>query len=463
ALMSNEFRNLDLECTGLNLIPSGPGFTDIANQVCTLQGAVPGQSFVRGRDYLAVGYQFYVKDQWKNFVAVLCFWILFVLGIAAAMEFVEFGNTGYTINVFKRRRPQVTLMTSDNDLATKEGGQFGVIPESGPTDTQIAGGTTFTWSDISYTVPVKGGERQLLTGVSGFIKPGTMTALMGSSGAGKTTLLDALSQRKTIGRLDGEMLMNGAPQPRSFRRITGYCEQLDVHNPHATVREALRFSAYLRQPAEVPDSEKNEYVERVIFLLGLTDIADCLVGEPESGEGISLEERKRLTIGLELVSKPKILFLDEPTSGLDAQASFKIVHFLRRLAAEGQTILCTIHQPSAMLFEQFDRLLLLVRGGHTVYFGDLGTDAQSLIGYFERNGAPKCPPTANPAEYILDVVGSRAAAIDWPQAWMQSPERSSAISEIARINQIKASNGADIGHEGDDLVYARSHMYQIRL
>ncbi|KAJ2492593.1 ATP-binding cassette transporter snq2 [Coemansia sp. RSA 2050] len=463
ALMSNEFRNLELQCTGLNLIPSGPGYTDIANQVCTLQGAIPGQSFVRGRDYLAVGYQFYVKDQWKDFAAVVGFWILFVVAIAATMEFVEFGNTGYTINVFKRRRPQVALVTSDDGLASKEGERFGAIPESGPTDAQIASGTTFTWSDISYTVPVKGGERQLLTGVSGFIKPGTMTALMGSSGAGKTTLLDALSQRKTIGRLEGTMLMNGAPQPRSFRRITGYCEQLDVHNPHATVREALRFSAYLRQPAHVPDTEKNEYVERVIFLLGLADIADCLVGEPETGEGISLEERKRLTIGLELVSKPKILFLDEPTSGLDAQASFKIVHFLRRLAAEGQTILCTIHQPSAMLFEQFDRLLLLVRGGHTVYFGDLGPDAQSLIGYFERNGAPKCSLTANPAEYILDIVGSRAAAIDWPQVWKQSPEHNAAASEISRINQIKATAGADLGHEDDDLVYARSHMYQIRL
>ncbi|KAJ2356592.1 ATP-binding cassette transporter snq2, partial [Coemansia sp. RSA 2611] len=129
ALMSNEFRNLELQCTGLNLIPSGPQYTDIANQVCTLQGAVPGQSFVRGRDYLEVGYQFYVKDQWIDFVAVVGFWILFVLAIAATMEFVEFGNTGYTINVFKRRRPQVTLVTSDDDLASKEGERFGVIPE----------------------------------------------------------------------------------------------------------------------------------------------------------------------------------------------------------------------------------------------------------------------------------------------------------------------------------------------
>ncbi|KAJ1992935.1 ATP-binding cassette transporter snq2, partial [Coemansia thaxteri] len=277
ALMSNEFRNLDLRCAGVNLIPSGPGFSSISNQVCTLQGAVPGQSVVRGRDYLAVGYEFYVKDQWIDFVAVLAFWAVFVAAIAAVMEWVEYGNTGYSISVYKRRRPQVTLVTSADDLASKEGARFGAIPETGPTDAQIASGTTFTWDNISYTVPVKGGERQLLTDVSGYVKPGTMTALMGSSGAGKTTLLDALSQRKTIGRLEGAMLMNGAPQPRSFRRITGYCEQLDVHNPHATIREALRFSAYLRQPASVSDAEKNDYVEHVVFLLGLTDIADCMV------------------------------------------------------------------------------------------------------------------------------------------------------------------------------------------
>ncbi|KAI9502704.1 ABC-2 type transporter-domain-containing protein [Coemansia spiralis] len=459
ALMCNEFRDLRLKCAGANLIPSGPDFTNINNQVCTLQGSKPGQEYVLGRDYLSEGYEFYIKDQWKNFVAVVCFWALFVFAIAMIMEFVEYGNTGYSINVFKRRRPKVHAVS--DDASSNEVQLFSDIPPTGPTDEQILAATTFTWKDINYTVPVKGGHRQLLDRVSGYIKPGTMTALMGSSGAGKTTLLDALSQRKTIGKLEGEILMNGAAQPKSFRRITGYCEQLDVHNPYATVREALRFSAYLRQPATVSDAEKNDYVERVIHLLGLTEISDCLIGEPDSGEGISLEERKRLTIGVELVSKPKILFLDEPTSGLDAQASFKIVHFLRRLAAEGQTILCTIHQPSALLFEQFDRLLLLVRGGHTVYFGDLGEDAQTLIQYFERNGANKCPPTANPAEYILDVVGNKS--VDWPNVWEASKEKEAMALEIDRVNRLKSESGQDVHSEDDDKVFARSYMYQTKL
>ncbi|KAJ2809410.1 ATP-binding cassette transporter snq2 [Coemansia guatemalensis] len=458
SLMCNEFRNLRLECTGSHLVPTG---RNISHQVCTLQGARSGELIVKGRDYLADGFRFYIEDQWIDFVAVLCFWVLFVLLVAVVMERVEFGNTGYSTNVYKRYKPKVKLFTEDSANASKESLLYADLPPEGPSDKQIEQGTTFTWQNINYTVPVKGGERQLLDSVSGYIKPGTMTALMGSSGAGKTTLLDSLSQRKTIGRLDGEMLMNGGGLPRSFRRITGYCEQLDVHNPLATVREALRFSAYLRQPGSVTTAEKNEYVERVIFLLGMADIGDCLIGEPESGKGISLEERKRLTIGVELVARPKILFLDEPTSGLDAQASFRIVCFLRRLAAEGQTILCTIHQPSAMLFEQFDRLLLLVRGGHTVYFGNIGQDAQTLITYFERSGADKCPSTANPAEYILDAVGKNST-IDWPQAWLDSKERKTVDSEIGRINALKLQSNGDSSDIMDG-VYAHGHLYQTRL
>ncbi|KAJ1797698.1 ATP-binding cassette transporter snq2 [Coemansia sp. RSA 2399] len=469
ALMANEFRDLKFECIGANLIPSGANFTDINHQVCTLQGSKPGVPYVLGRDYLEEGYEFYVSDQWIDFVAVLAFWVVFVIAIAVVMEFVEYGNTGYSINVYKRRRPKVPQVDINNIDATsdeKTAGDrrmFAKIPEAGPTDEQVLAATTFTWKNMGYTVPVKGGDKKLLDQVSGYIKPGTMTALMGASGAGKTTLLDALSQRKTIGKLEGEILMNGAAQPKSFRRITGYCEQIDVHSPNATVREALRFSAYLRQPASVPDSEKDEYVERVIHLLGMDAISDCLIGEADSGEGISLEERKRLTIGVELVAKPKILFLDEPTSGLDAQASFKIVHFMRRLAAEGQTILCTIHQPSALLFEQFDRLLLLVRGGHTVYFGDLGPDAQTLIQYYERSGAAKCPPTANPAEYILDVVGNKSSGIDWPQVWANSEEKRSTMAEIERIDQLKIEHGAGQHNDDDDNVFARSYTYQTKL
>ncbi|KAG8892920.1 hypothetical protein FRC01_013877, partial [Tulasnella sp. 417] len=136
--------------------------------------------------------------------------------------------------------------------------------------------------------------------------------------------------------------------------------------------------------------------------------------------------RKRLTIGVELASRPKaLLFLDEPTSGLDAQSAFNLVRFLRKLAAAGQSIICTIHQPSALLFENFDRLLLLESGGETVYFGDIGPDSQILRDYLARNGA-RCPDDQNPAEFMLEAIGAgsqpRIGPRDWKDIWQDSPE-----------------------------------------
>lgn len=187
------------------------------------------------------------------------------------------------------------------------------------------------------------------------------------------------------------------PLPRSFQRATGFAEQMDIHEPTATVRESLRFSALLRQPKDVPVKEKYDYCEKVIDLMEMRQIAGATVGS--MGFGLNQEQRKRLTIAVELASKPELLlFLDEPTSGLDSLAAFNIVRFLRRLADAGQAVLCTIHQPSAVLFDQFDELLLLKAGGRVVYNGEVGQDSQRLIKYFEENGGKKCPPNANPAE-----------------------------------------------------------------
>jgi ATP-binding cassette, subfamily G (WHITE), member 2, SNQ2 len=139
--------------------------------------------------------------------------------------------------------------------------------------------------------------------------------LIAESGAGKTTLLNCLAQRVSTGVVTGEILIDGRPLPRSFQRSTGYVEQIDVHEPTSTVREALQFSAMLRQPKEISRKEKYEYVEKVIKLLELEDIAEAIIGI--DGVGLSSEQRKRVTIGVELASKPQLLlFLDEPTSGM---------------------------------------------------------------------------------------------------------------------------------------------------
>jgi ABC-type multidrug transport system ATPase subunit len=215
----------------------------------------------------------------------------------------------------------------------------------------------FAWQNLTYTVNTPTGERVFLDTVNCCVKPGMLGVLMGSSGAGKTTLLDVLAQRKTDGTIKGSIMVDGRPLPVSLRRSAGYYEQLDVHEEYATVREALEFSA-LRQPRTTPKEEKLKYVGTIINLLEPQDLADTLI--VGVGNGLSAEQRKRVTIGVELVAKPSILiFLDEPTSGLDAQSAYNTVRFLRKLADIGQAILVTIHQPSAQLFAEFDTLLLL--------------------------------------------------------------------------------------------------------
>ena len=258
-----------------------------------------------------------------------------------------------------------------------------------------------------------------------------------------------------MGTVTGDFLVDGRPLPKSFQRATGFAEQMDVHEPTATIREALQFSALLRQPKEVPRQEKLDYCETIIDLLEMRDIAGATIGVV--GEGLNQEQRKRLTIGVELASKPELLmFLDEPTSGLDSAAAFNIVRFLRKLADAGQAVLCTIHQPSAVLFEHFDELVLLKSGGRIVYHGSLGHDSQDLIQYFESNGADKCPPDANPAEYMLEVIGAgdpNYSGKDWGDVWAQSPNHEDRAREIAEMIE-KRKNVEPSQSLKDDREYA---------
>lgn len=406
-----------------------------------MHGAEPGDTYVLGDSYLSATYGYEAWQRWIDFVAVVLFFLFFTIMTAIFMEYVDVGGAGGSqVKVYKRNRaPKEDAEARAQANEKKNNGQL----------ERVTDGTTFSWQHINYTVPVKGGTRQLLCDVGGIVKPGHLTALMGSSGAGKTTLLDVLAQRKTIGKIDGRMYLNGEKLFSDFERITGYCEQMDVHNPNATVREALKFSAYMRQPADVPKEEKDAYVEQIIQLLEMENIADALIGTASSNKGISVEERKRLTIGVELVAKPKLLFLDEPTSGLDAQSSFNIIRFIRKLADAGWPVLCTIHQPSATLFSYFDHILLLVRGGKTAYHGEIGPDSRTMIEYFESHGASKCSPNANPAEYILEVVGAGTAGVaqaDWAEIWKNSEECKKLNEELEAIhnsvdqNQVKKPN-----------------------
>ncbi|CAH0014706.1 unnamed protein product [Clonostachys rhizophaga] len=435
SLMQNEFTRIEMTCTDDSLIPAGEGYDDINHQVCTLAGSNAGSSLVDGAEYISKAFQYNKGELWRNFGIIIALIVFFLFCNVTLGELVRFGMEGNAAKTFtkpneERKKLNETLVEK-RDARRKDKTQ-----ESG-SDLTIASESILTWENLNYDVPVPGGTRRLLNNVFGYVRPGELTALMGASGAGKTTLLDVLAARKNIGVIQGDVLVDGVKPGKQFQRSTSYAEQLDVHEPTQTVREALRFSAELRQPYETPIAERHAYCEEIIGLLEMEEIADAIIGSPEAG--LTVEQRKRVTIGVELAAKPELLlFLDEPTSGLDSQSAFNIVRFLKKLAASGQAILCTIHQPNAALFENFDRLLLLQRGGQTVYFGDIGKDAHVLRDYLKRHGA-EAAPTDNVAEFMLEAIGAgsapRVGDRDWGDIWLDSPELAATKDAIIQMKR----------------------------
>ncbi|KAH9288445.1 hypothetical protein KI387_032562 [Taxus chinensis] len=293
---------------------------------------------------------------------------------------------------------------------------------------------TISFRDVQYFVDMTAEMKasgatekklQLLKDMTGAFRPGVLTALMGVSGAGKTTLMDVLSGRKTGGYIEGDICISGFPKvQQTFARVSGYCEQTDIHSPQITVRESVLFSAYMRLSPEIDAKSKQMFVDVVMDLVELDSLKDTLVGLP-GVSGLSTEQRKRLTIAVELVANPSIIFMDEPTSGLDARAAAIVMRAVRNTVDTGRTVVCTIHQPSIDIFEAFDELLLMKQGGQTIYAGPLGRHSINVIEYFQAiQGIARIKDKTNPATWMLEISSASAEqrlGIDFAEIYKDSP------------------------------------------
>ncbi|KAE8383741.1 ABC-2 type transporter-domain-containing protein [Aspergillus bertholletiae] len=461
SFMVNEFRGQSYPC--VSFIPSGMGYENIdaRYKICNAVSSTPGSLEINGDAYLQTSYAYSAAHIWRNLGILIGFLVFFMVIYLTATEFVSEAMSKGEVLIFRRgHQPKVV---DDAESMAETAPREDSNPEGSPTNIQRQT-AIFHWQDLCYDIKIKGEPRRILDHVNGWVKPGTATALMGVSGAGKTTLLDVLATRVTMGVVSGKVLVDGQPRDDSFQRKTGYVQQQDVHLPTSTVREALQFSALLRQPAHLSRQEKLEYVEEVLDLLGMRSYADAVVGVP--GEGLNVEQRKRLTIGVELAARPQLLlFLDEPTSGLDSQTSWSILDLIETLTKHGQAILCTIHQPSAMLFQRFDRLLFLAKGGRTVYFGEVGEGSETLADYFIRNGGHPLSEGENPAEWMLDVIGAAPGShsdIDWPEVWNNSKEKQSVLDHLATLESSLSQAPKEEGTKADYREFASPASLQLK-
>ncbi|CAN6177997.1 unnamed protein product [Urochloa humidicola] len=249
------------------------------------------------------------------------------------------------------------------------------------------------------TLTLKGSKKKLLRSVTGKLMAGRVAAVMGPSGAGKTTFLSAIAGKATGCQTTGMILINGKMEPiRAYKKIIGFVPQDDIVHGNLTVQENLWFNARCRLSDDMSKADKVLVVERVIESLGLQAVRDSLVGTVEQ-RGISGGQRKRVNVGLEMVMEPSVLILDEPTSGLDSASSLLLLRALRREALEGVNISMVVHQPSYTLYRMFDDLILLAKGGLTVYHGPV----KKVEEYFSGLGIV-VPDRVNPPDYYIDLL-----------------------------------------------------------
>ncbi|KAM0064291.1 putative ABC-type sulfate transporter [Helianthus debilis subsp. tardiflorus] len=372
---------------------------------------------------------------WICLGALYGFALLFNIGFVLALSYFKAPGTRAIISKEKisqihgsegsKHQTQNNESTKNSDINILETNEGKMVLPFEP--------LTITFQDLQYYVEPSpemrkhgftGKRLQLLRDITGAFRPGVLTALMGVSGAGKTTLLDVLAGRKTSGVVEGEIRIGGYPKVQdTFARISGYCEQTDVHSPQITVEESVIFSAWLRLHPDIDSKTKYKFIEEIMETVELYAIKDSLVGIP-GVSGLSTEQRKRLTIAVEVVANPSIIFMDEPTTGLDARSAAIVMRAVKNIVDTGRTIVCTIHQPSIDIFEAFDELILLKNGGRMIYCGPVGHNSCRVIEYFESiSGVPKIRDNYNPATWMLEITSASVEAevgVDFGQIYSTS-------------------------------------------
>ncbi|GLA68791.1 hypothetical protein AtubIFM55763_006990 [Aspergillus tubingensis] len=432
ALVANEFHGREFGCA--EFVPSQPNLQTNA-YICAAVGAVAGRRTVSGDDYIWQTYKYTYDHVWRNFGILIGFLVGWMGLYFLATEFIAHS----TIHFGSK---SAYLRHEEHRKEDEEAGKGSVTPDQDTTGTVRQNDFSFiefqrndlSWRDVVCEIHTSSGNHRILDQVTGWAKPGTITALMSHNSVQKAELLKVLAQRSKTGTVGGDILFNNCLLSSNFQRKIGYVEQQDIHLETATVREALRFSAVLRQPHSVSKEDKHTYVEQIIKALEMEDYADSVVGVV--GEGLNVKQRRILSIGVELAARPEILFVEEPVSGLDVQSSRAIYRILQKLADAGQTILCTL-QPSMMAFKQVDQLLFLSNEGRTVYFGPTGDNAQPLLDYLESNGASRTlRQNEDAAEYIVEILSAATNKHGeaWSDIWAKNNQVDPIHEEFASVH-----------------------------
>ncbi|XP_011553589.3 ATP-binding cassette sub-family G member 1 [Plutella xylostella] len=248
-----------------------------------------------------------------------------------------------------------------------------------------------SFQDLTYTVQDGKSSKLILRNINGEFRSGQLTAILGPSGAGKSTLLNILAGYRVVGAA-GSICTNGSPRDlRQFRKLSRYIMQEDLLQPLITVQEAMAIAADLKLGSEMTRTKKRVVVDEIIQMLRLHKARETVT------ERLSGGERKRVSIALELLNNPPVIFLDEPTTGLDDVASSTCVSLLKRVARGGRTVICSLHTPSARLFAEFDHVYV-VAAGRCAYQGS----AAGVVPFLRELNLP-CPKTYNPADFVIEV------------------------------------------------------------